>query len=263
MSSFGTSAPFLLWVHYMDPHWWYTPPPPFDTAYSPALPEWTAFHEGTFDGSVPAGTVYFSNPLSAQGRQRGIDLYDGEIRYTDQEIGRLLREIDARGLAARTLVVFTADHGESLGEHGITFCHGYFTYEDNLHVPLVLAGPGIAKGRVAVPLSLVDLKETILRAVDPARPARPPSRICGESEPVYGSSGIHPDIAGRPRAYVPGDKGKWRSVRDGNLKLIRIPGQPGSELELYDLAADPGEAHDVAAARPADRDRLAAELDAP
>ncbi|MFY9824548.1 MAG: sulfatase, partial [Thermoanaerobaculia bacterium] len=92
--------PFFLWVHLYDAHAPYTPPP-----------AWAARHPG--------------RP------------YDGEISEVDEQIGRLLAELDRRGVSGRTVVAVAADHGEALGEHG-ELTHGLLLYEPTLHVPLLL-----------------------------------------------------------------------------------------------------------------------------
>ena len=93
----------------------------------------------------------------------GSDPYDGEIAYADSQIGALLAELDDLGVRDRTLVVYTADHGEGLGEHGED-THSLLTYDATLHVPLVLSAPAaLPRGRViASPVSLVDVVPTVL-----------------------------------------------------------------------------------------------------
>lgn len=139
--------PWFLWVHYTNPHAPYSPPPPFDTM----------FGEGT------------SSPSSLE---RQIQLYDGEIRYTDTEIGRILQWIDERGLRKNTLIVFTADHGESLGEHDYYFAHGLHPYEASARIPLVFSAPGaVPAGRTASTLvTAADILPTILDALGETRP---------------------------------------------------------------------------------------------
>jgi arylsulfatase A-like enzyme/Flp pilus assembly protein TadD len=103
-------ARFFLWVHYYDPHFPYDPPQPFKRLYAK-------------------------------------DGYSGEIAYMDQQIGRLIGWMSQHGLDSRTLVLVIADHGEGLGEHGETY-HGIFLYDSTLHVPFIMAGPGVPAGRV-------------------------------------------------------------------------------------------------------------------
>jgi arylsulfatase A-like enzyme/Tfp pilus assembly protein PilF len=178
--------------------------------------------------------------------------YDGEIAFVDAEIGRLLGAVRERWGDAGLLVVATSDHGESLGEHG-ELTHGYSLYDATQRVPLLISGPGIAPGRtIGEPVSLADVAPTILA-------------LAG-APPLAGASGrdLGPELRGSPRRadgiYLETlatqlDFG-WSpllAIRTDRWKLVRAP-----RPELYDLADDPGETRDLAAARP----ELVAELDA-
>lgn len=91
------------------------------------------------------------------------NLYAGEIRYTDREIGRLLDGLAERGLAESTIVVVTSDHGESFGEHGLTG-HSHSLYSELLQIPLMIRAPGLvaAGSRISTPVSLIDIAPTVL-----------------------------------------------------------------------------------------------------
>ncbi len=115
----GKRTPWFLWVHYYDPHAPYEPPA----------------------------------DLAERFRQSP---YDGEIAFVDRQLARLMQALDVRSETARTIVLVTADHGESLGEHG-EGTHGIFVYDATLRVPWVMAGPRIAAGRVA---------QTVARSID-------------------------------------------------------------------------------------------------
>lgn len=116
-------APFFLWLHLTDPHWPVDPPAPFDQ---------------------------FEDP------------YDGEIAYTDSEVGRIVRWLESQGELDSTLIVVTADHGESLGEHGEEE-HGIFVYRSTMRVPLLLRAPDLlpAGQVVNVGVELVSIMPTI------------------------------------------------------------------------------------------------------
>jgi len=127
------APPFVLWLHFYDPHEPYSPPEPFR-------------------GRFPT------------------DPYTGEVAAMDAAVGRLLAELERRGWLAETLVIAAGDHAEALGEHGEA-THGYLVYESTLRVPLIVAGPGIPAGRrVRAPVGLVDLMPTIVEALGLARP---------------------------------------------------------------------------------------------
>ena len=136
--------PFLLWLHYVNPHAPYEPPAPWDTAFlddaasrGPALRPVDGFH-----GGVPS---QWSRP----GRRLGwyVAQYDGEIAAVDAEVGKVLEALDGSAVRDRTLVVITSDHGESLGEHDYYFDHGENLFDPSMRIPLLVAGPGVEAGR--------------------------------------------------------------------------------------------------------------------
>lgn len=208
------TPPFFLWVHFYDPHLPYVPPEP---------------HAGRFAESP----------------------YDGEIAYADDQLGRLLAALDRGGLAKNLVIAVAGDHGESLGEHGEP-AHDVFVYQATQRVPLLLAGPGIAAGRViAERVGLVDLAPTLaellgisfpeasgrsqapwVRAAPPPRPAEPRTY---EIESVFPA-----------RAY--GWAPLFGAVR-GSLKYLDAP-----RPELYDLDRDPKETTNLLDGAPRDDD---------
>jgi arylsulfatase len=167
----------LLWVHYVDPHGPYTPPDGLRERYLPG--ERTAF-----DGrrKLPVGPGLDAIPtyqyLEGQHELAFYRAgYAGEVRYVDAEIGRLLEGVDARGLRRHTWVVFTADHGESLGERGQYFHHSDFLTDALVRVPLLVRRPGVAPARRRDLASLVDLAPSLLAELtgeptDRSRPGR-------------------------------------------------------------------------------------------
>ncbi len=177
--------------------------------------------------------------------------YHGEVAAADAALEKLLRPILEQGEKARTLVVFTADHGEGLGDHG-ELTHGIFAYEATLRVPLVLWAPGLlAPGVVKAPVRHVDLLPTILDALGIEAPADLPGRSL-----LALASGDAGDEA--PRAYFealsPSLNQGWAPLHglvDGALKYVDLP-----LPELYDLDTDPGESRNLAATRAADLERM-------
>ena len=196
---------FFLWLHYFDPHFPYAPPEPFKDRYGSAR-------------------------------------YDGEIAYTDQQFGLVIRWLEAQQLLSRTLVVVTSDHGEGFGEHGETQ-HGMLLYETTLHVPLIFSGPApMPQGHVVSSLAgLVDVVPTILALVGRPIP-----------EGLDGRSLLDPP-AQEPRAlYIETLASKffhgWApllGVRRADYKFILAP-QP----ELYDLRNDAKELQNLYKTQP-------------
>lgn len=196
----------LLWVHYFGPHEPYTPHPELGP-------------EGDFG-------------------PRGVDRYDGEIRWVDGAIGELVDGIRATRPGA--IIVVTADHGEEFGEHGGAY-HGTTLHDEQLRVPLIIAGPGIAPHSVKGPVSTVDLVPTILGMLDVPASARATGTDLGP----WLATPPAPEEALPPVAAAIGD---LKMVARGTEKLICDTQR--DFCRLFDLAADPGEQHDVAGARP-------------
>jgi arylsulfatase A-like enzyme/Flp pilus assembly protein TadD len=177
--------------------------------------------------------------------------YDGEIAYTDESLGTLLDRLKRDGLYDRTLVVMAADHGEGMDEHE-EMTHSYLLYDSTMHVPLVMRGPGVSPGRrVPGRVRLVDVAPTVLDVLDVPVPADMQGRSL---QPLLsGSAGERVERTHYAETLSPRLSQNWgelRALYEGSWKYVH-----GPKPELYDLAADPKELHDLAAAQP---DRAAA-----
>jgi predicted Zn-dependent protease len=184
-----------------------------------------------------------------------MDPYAGEVAAADAALEPLLRPILDAGSAARTLVVLTGDHGEALGEHGEA-THGVFAYESTLRVPLIVYAPGLIAPHVeSSEARHVDIVPSILDALDIA----PPDGLRGRTLLAAARARDEP-VSTYFESLSPALNRGWAPlrgiVRDG-LKYIDLP-----LPELYDLAADPAEAHNLIDTRAADaralRDQLSA-----
>jgi arylsulfatase A-like enzyme/predicted Zn-dependent protease len=204
------NAPFFAWVHLYDAHSPYEPPEPFRSEF----------------------------------RSRGLPgLYDGEIAFADQQVGRVLAWLRTTGLDQQTIIVIVGDHGEGLGSHG-EGTHGFFVYDYALHVPFIVATPidELHGVRVDSQVSLVDVFPTVLAlaGVDSNAKAHGRSLLpvmfkptSPEQERVYAYSESMP----------PSLQYGWsalHSLRSPRYKFIQAP-----RPELYDLAKDPSEATNV------------------
>ena len=168
-----------------------------------------------------------------QSQRHGETGYSAELTYTDRVLGDFLAFLERRGILQKSLIVFTSDHGEGLGDHGES-THGYFIYQSTLHVPLIMHWPSgfkrFSHDRVDEPASLIDVAPTILDAIGHAHPAGMRGRsliAAGEARAVYSES-----------VYARNHFGcaALRSLRAGRYKYIEAP-----KPELYDLASDPKE----------------------
>jgi arylsulfatase A-like enzyme/cytochrome c-type biogenesis protein CcmH/NrfG len=205
---------WFVWVHVYDPHAEYDPPP----AWKDRIPR---------------------------------DAYRSEIAYADAQLRRLFELVSARWRDGKTLIVATADHGESLGEHGEP-THSFTLYDATQRVPLLVAGPGIEAGTVvANVVRLADLAPTLL-ALAGAKPL-PETDGMDVSGALRGSDGAE-RLAYLETIDTRLNQG-WSplyGVRGPRWKYIRAP-----RPELYDLIADPGERRDLSSSEP----RIAQELD--
>ncbi|MCB9913760.1 MAG: sulfatase-like hydrolase/transferase [Planctomycetes bacterium] len=184
------------------------------------------------------------------------DPYDGEVAFMDAQIGRLLGWLDAQRLADSTLVVAVADHGESLGEHG-EGTHAAFLYEGTQHIPWIVRGPGVTSAGSACDdlVQQVDLFPTVLELFGWPRLAQTSGRSLA---PALRGEALAPATVYLESDYCALNFG-WsplRGVVDGRWKLIQAPTR-----ELYDLRADPHEAHDLAAQHPEVVEALQRRLD--
>jgi hypothetical protein len=166
--------------------------------------------------------------------------YLGDVARADREVGRFVDALAARGLLDRTLLTIHADHGEEFGEHGFT-AHNSNLYEQQTHVPLLVRVPGLPTRRVPDTVSLVDFTPTMLTLLDAgtqgARTGRSLAPLLVGKRAPEGGVAYAEQIA-----YVPGSVPR-RSVWLGSLKLIRRVDLP--VVEVFDLAADPGERNNL------------------
>ena len=224
---------FYFWTHFYDTH--------FDFERHPDMPE------SNFGNSE-------------------VDLYDGEIRFTDFHIGRVLDAIKAAGLWDKTIIVVTADHGDGFGEHGIPpdKRHGYHLYATETKVPLFIRIPGVAPRRVVTPAGHVDIIPTVLDALG-ARAGDEPT-LQGQSRLGVMTGAVPDDSRGvifqevtyeGPGSMYNGTQRRAVVSRDWHFIRNVVP---DGTRELYHRSVDPDEDHDLAGdGEPAEAE-LSAEL---
>ena len=214
----GQSPRWFLWLHYYDPHAPYEPP-------------------------ADIADRFRSSP------------YDGEVAFVDRELGRLLKKLDETHQLGRTIVLVTADHGESLGEHG-EGTHGVFVYDATVRVPLIVAGPGISGSAAS---------DTVARSIDVL-----PTLLDYAAVPLRADldgRSLRPAIEGHPMGDVPAYSESlypqlelgWAPLhawRTATAKFIDAP-----RPELYDLERDGSETSNRAVEQPARVEELRTALD--
>jgi arylsulfatase len=286
---------FFLWVHYMDPHCPYDPPKKFADNFK--LPSETWF-EGKFTYDS-FNQIYENLPPKEEEIQGIHRLYDGEILYADHEIGRFLETVKRLGLLQNTIVIFTSDHGEGLGdEHYWYGGHGHFIFSEDLNVPLFIRFPDERfQGLVTTTLSNIDIFAAVLdllgildkyaQRIDAV--SFPPLRQQTKernSPAILAESGERLAFDPRrieaikeggenPYKLIPEEKRsltaevglevlnekKLRAVIDGDWKLIYTPAHEEAEhFELYNLRQDPDELVDLSGEEPGQFSRLQGSL---
>jgi arylsulfatase A-like enzyme len=224
-------APFFLYIHYFDPHMPYDPPEPYQSQFVPA--ERPADIELPFTNLIRARTSGYTIDSPEAVYIRG--LYDGEVRYTDDQLARLFAKMRELGLFDDTWVFLTADHGEEHFDHG-GFEHGHRYEEEVLRVPLVVRAPGgkwRAGARIPFNASHLDLAPTLLELFGVA----PPPHFEGRSlTPLMsGQEAAHREAGAEYNLFFDNSF----AYTDGTYKLV-------IDLDrhyafMYDLAEDPKE----------------------
>ncbi len=224
----GEDTPWYLWLHYFDPHDTYLP------------------HEG------------FSETFGTVGE---IDLYDGEIAFTDHYVGRVLRKLEELGLDDDTIVVLTADHGEEFGEHGFTR-HGYSLHEEAVRIPLLVRVPGAGARTVLDVVSNVDILPTLLEVCRVPLPKLSGPKCAHEIEGRSLLAAIRGGALDAVHEAV--SEVRWhdgqdlRALRSGAWKLVEDQSaeRKPDQNALYDLEHDPGARTNLIERETARRDAL-------
>jgi len=218
----------FMFLHFLDPHAPYSPPPPYDRIFLP---------EGKDDVS------------------RDIALYDGEIRFIDDQIKILFDRLKSWDLYDKTLIIFTSDHGEAFGEHG-DFLHGHTIYQDQLKVPLIIKFPDGPAGRIiGQTVRSIDISPTILDYLG----VKTDSKLEGVSLMSLLRKGDQAELAKTIYIELDNFNGRFSLrgvIRDNRWKLILTESsslrdiEKDGPLELYDLEKDPGENENVLELKP-------------
>jgi arylsulfatase A-like enzyme len=248
-------VPFFLFLHTYAVHMPYQPPPPYDRRY-----------DGDYVGPCATAIDHDDSACTDAARTdpRTLEhikaLYDGEIRRMDEIFGRFIDHLRASGLADRTCVIVTSDHGEEFMEHGGFFHNHAKLYDELLRVPMIAWCPGrISGGQVVdTPVSLIDVAPT---ALDLAGQPLPPAidgmsllpALHGRALPARETTVSSVDGSVEKR------QGSVTAIRSDRYKLIASTWAPAPEF--YDLQTDPGETRDVASAAPIETTRFAQILD--
>jgi choline-sulfatase len=209
--------PFFTWIHFFDPH--------------------QPYHASPTDSAL------------------SVSPYDAEISGVDRQIGRIIDTLKRDGTLDDTLLIITADHGESLGEHGEK-THAVFVYDATVRIPLIVRYPRLFQPRVYdAPIRSVDITPTVLEVLGLSGAKEMDGR--GLLEPLRGkeSPPALPQYSESLLSEIGFGMAPLYSLRDGGYKYIRAP-----RPELYDLHKDPHELRNLVAELPRVASRLDREL---
>ena len=288
-SAAGThpDEPVFLWVHYADPGMPYAPPLDlarrFDPGYAGRYRDRFGGDQDIrgwhiFPSDLSAVDAVYRNDLPHEVNAHIRRLYAADVRHTDDGIRSLVSGLEQHD-GKQWLVVFTAAHGESLGEHGHHYEHGDYVYGPTVHVPLAIIptkDDPLAGGRFIDDwVSLVDVVPTLteLAGLDAFDDAGADAQVEGrslvpflegvsmKSSPVFVESGDSLYPAGVERRVTFDTRGRFRSVIRDRWKLIWTPGMPAFRaFELYEVGRSLGDEVNVAASHPEVIERLGATL---
>lgn len=213
---------FFAWVHFMDPH--------FSYAKHEGFPTFT----GATEKPVPPGIG-----LTEIG-QNLRNQYDGEVVFTDTQVGKLLDWLDHQPFANKTAVIVTADHGEAFGEQKSTFEHGYMLWEVLTRVPLLVRLPGAAPRRIDTRRSHIDLAKTVLDLLQ----LQPPASMRGTSLVAELRGATVPERAVVMDMPYTDQAPRRRALIQSDEKIIVT--ETEEEPLVFDLKGDPGEQKNLA-----------------
>lgn len=226
--------PFFLWVHYFEPH------QPYDVV----PPEYRARFDDVPNADPMLARVPKNSPYREKVRRRLND-YDGALAFADSHFGRLVAAFEDYGLFDDSMIIFTADHGETLGEHG-QHGHVFGLWEPVVNIPLMIYRPGVSPGRVDENVSLIDVVPTVIEQFDLPRDGDPQGRVLplarrgllGTSvlatAPTIDQADVFAETWFKEHRVAMLNTGRWKFV-------VKQSQDGSSETELYDLASDPQE----------------------
>ncbi|HEX3553227.1 MAG TPA: sulfatase [Thermoanaerobaculia bacterium] len=264
LKKYARADRLFAWIHYSDTHAPYMLP---DGAQNPFLGD--ALFQG--DREIPQRLVNKGYTLNGHTDLKYyVAQYDANVRLADAYVQKLLDEMRSLGLLEDSLVIFTADHGEEMGEHDSWFEHGPLPYNTTAHVPLVFFMNGLPAGRrVDRPVELVDLYPTLKDLIAPGRKVEgleghslwPLLRPSGNTKTgpddfreAFSEAGRQPDL------YHSVQEGIWKLVFNSGGKRSKAASSTTGGFELYNLRDDPGETRNLAAGNPEEVRRLRRDL---
>lgn len=233
------NKPFFLFLNYMDAHWPYLPPSPFDSRYPGKVRRLTTENFRKIKDEV----MNFERDISEMESRHLISQYDGGIAYIDFHIWKLIERLKELGLYENTLLIITSDHGEVFGERNIVE-HSFTVYQDEVHVPLIIKYPNNNQGHIVDDVvSLVDLMPTIFELLGDEIPEELQGNSLLKIETGNPGTVLSESFIGdfTVKHYGRRFQPEW-AIFSGSSKFIR---SAAGKREFYDLSKDPNETRNL------------------
>jgi len=231
---------FFLWIHYIDPHDPYMPPLEYNIYRNLSVRGGIRPHSGKdmFDLKLCISNMSCSLDLSSEDITRMEASYDGEIKYLDYAINDLFSFLSDENVFNKSLIVFTADHGEEFMEHNNLF-HGNSLYNEQVHVPLIVWAPGLNPGRISKNVALVDIYPTVTSFIG--------KETRSDIDGVDLFTGKHQHIISENylRNYV-----KKGIIKDEWKLIHSINPDNTTGIELFNVRRDPNELNNIVSENP-------------
>ncbi|PWT90068.1 MAG: hypothetical protein C5B54_07890 [Acidobacteria bacterium] len=239
--------PYFLFINYFDPHEPYDPPEKYRDK-SITIKGNTHFYP--LDINTGIARHQDGSPVSQEEFRQLRSLYDGEIRFMDDQISILWQRLETMGLLKNTLVIFVGDHGETIGERGL-MDHGHNLYQEQLHIPMIFYEAGSWNGAktINLPVQITDIRPTILEQLQIPRPndmqGRSLASLLTSTSANERTILAELDIDPHPR-FTPFRR-EQKMILEKENKYI---GSSNGKKELYDLTSDPEELQNLIAGKP-------------
>jgi arylsulfatase A-like enzyme len=238
--------PFFLWVHLYDPHWKYSPPEKYVPAKYRGTGKVRRVNMQAKRGQRQArrGLEGVTLEISAENKQLLIDLYDGEVTYMDDHLGRLFTYLKESGQYDDSVIICMADHAEIVGDRSNYFGHAGLAYDQVLRIPLMMKLPGIAPKKIDRFVRTIDVMPTLLAYLEIDDPAQ---RDGIDLLPLIKGEGT----AGPEFSYIDGlHKVKGQGIKSG-IMTARWKYWPDYDYEcMFDRGNDPAETKNLATRMP-------------
>jgi choline-sulfatase len=235
--------PWVLYVGFVSPHFPLIAPPQFYDLYREDAVPWPDMYDAGTRPQHPfidamRKCMCYDDPFDAAMVRRAITAYFGLVSFLDDNVGKILRAVEAAGLSANTRILYSSDHGDNLGTRGMW---GKSTmYEESAGIPLILAGAGVPRGNVVdAPVTLVDAYPTALQAVGLQDAGSTPG-FPGHSL-IEIADGYVPDRTVLSEYHAAAAATGAYMIRHGRYKYVHYVGMPPM---LFDLQDDPHERAD-------------------